>query len=420
MFIFHSVNFNNNFSSIEGIRRRPIARCTNRWEFSHRPKRTRSRLRKIQIQQLHSFGIAAANICVTSGNSWENCSESGGCDSRRYRLWQKYTGNWNSTKLISTKWITRKILFVFSELQLPQMILDDCRERKKRCNIIVTQPRRLAARSIAERVSRERMWELGSLVGYQIALDTRYTSEDTRILFCTTGLLLEKLIQAKSMSNYTHIILDEVHERDKNMDFLFIIIRMLLCTNSPDVKIILMSATIEAPKVSVEFFFFFRKFPDFSLFFAFFQFAEYFKLPVGDNLMPAPVIQIDQKTQFSVKNFYLEEISKYNTVSVLTAHKLLQWRHRSFLLNVISFFAQNLTVDFENPSICEEMYKIVLKLVILMKKIDENDHERLPYLPTILIFLPGINEINTLFDVLTDYMKPYVFATVVHFIGPES
>lgn len=134
--------------------------------------------------------------------------------------------------------------------QLPQMILDDCRERRKRCNIIVTQPRRLAARSIAERVSRERMWELGSLVGYQIALDTRYTSEDTRILFCTTGLLLEKLIRTKNMSNYTHIILDEVHERDKNMDFLFIIIRMLLCTNSPNVKIILMSATIEAPKVS--------------------------------------------------------------------------------------------------------------------------------------------------------------------------
>lgn len=52
------------------------------------------------------------------------------------------------------------------------------------------------------------------------------------------------------------------------------------------------------------------------------------------------------------------------------------------------------------------MYKIVLKLVILMKKIDENDHERLPFLPTILIFLPGINEINALNEVLTEYNKP--------------
>lgn len=67
---------------------------------------------------------------------------------------------------------------------------------------------------------------------------------------------------------------------------------------------------------------------------------------------------------------------------------------------------QDLTVDFEHPSICDEMYKIVLKLVILMKKIDDNDCDRLPYFPTILIFLPGINEINTLYDVLMEYNKP--------------
>lgn len=48
------------------------------------------------------------------------------------------------------------------------MILDDARENKKPCNIIVTQPRRIAARSIAERVAAERSWELGSVVGYQV------------------------------------------------------------------------------------------------------------------------------------------------------------------------------------------------------------------------------------------------------------
>lgn len=52
------------------------------------------------------------------------------------------------------------------------------------------------------------------------------------------------------MANYTHVILDEVHERDQDMDFLFIIVRRLLATNSPHVKVILMSATIEAPIVS--------------------------------------------------------------------------------------------------------------------------------------------------------------------------
>lgn len=76
-------------------------------------------------------------------------------------------------------------------------------------------------------------------------------SEDTRILFCTTGVLLEKLIRSKDLSAYTHIILDEVHERNKDMDFLLIIIKKLLfgIVPRPKVKIILMSATIEAQQV---------------------------------------------------------------------------------------------------------------------------------------------------------------------------
>lgn len=74
-------------------------------------------------------------------------------------------------------------------------------------------------------------------------------SEDTRITFCTTGVLLERLIATKTLTHYTHIVLDEVHERDKDMDFLFIIIRMLLAKNAPNVKIVLMSATIDSNMV---------------------------------------------------------------------------------------------------------------------------------------------------------------------------
>lgn len=59
-------------------------------------------------------------------------------------------------------------LYVSLPFQIPQMILDDAKEKKRVCNIAVTQPRRIAARSIAERVSRERGWELGSVVGYQV------------------------------------------------------------------------------------------------------------------------------------------------------------------------------------------------------------------------------------------------------------
>lgn len=74
-------------------------------------------------------------------------------------------------------------------------------------------------------------------------------SEDTRLLYCTTGVLLQKLIKEKSLRNYTHIILDEVHERDQDMDFLLIVIRRLMMTNSRNVKVILMSATINTGEV---------------------------------------------------------------------------------------------------------------------------------------------------------------------------
>lgn len=76
------------------------------------------------------------------------------------------------------------------------------------------------------------------------------TNDDTRITYCTTGVLLEKLVACKTLINYTHIILDEVHERTQDMDFLFIVIKQLR-KKSPHVKIILMSATIEAAAVSV-------------------------------------------------------------------------------------------------------------------------------------------------------------------------
>lgn len=70
--------------------------------------------------------------------------------------------------------------------------------------------------------------------------------DDTRILYCTTGVLLEKIIGKKSLSPYTHIILDEVHERNKEMDFLLIVIYKLL---NPNIKVVLMSATIDAEQV---------------------------------------------------------------------------------------------------------------------------------------------------------------------------
>lgn len=100
--------------------------------------------------------------------------------------------------------------------QVPQMILDDAFRRDAYCNIMVTQPRRIAAHSLAVHVAQSRQCGLGTLVGYQVGLEKDVT-DDTRLLYCTTGVALQKLVQMKNMSSYTHIILDEGKTKHHNI-----------------------------------------------------------------------------------------------------------------------------------------------------------------------------------------------------------
>jgi hypothetical protein len=113
--------------------------------------------------------------------------------------------------------------------------------------------RRISAISIAERVSQEQCLlsqsqqentpGVGSLVGYQVRLETA-SSRDTQLLFLTPGVLLRKLQSSPMLMEYTHIIIDEVHERDKYTDFLLIRLRDLLPLR-PDLRLVLMSATLQ-------------------------------------------------------------------------------------------------------------------------------------------------------------------------------
>ncbi|MED6108795.1 hypothetical protein PIB30_027486 [Stylosanthes scabra] len=130
--------------------------------------------------------------------------------------------------------------------QLPQFILEEeiASLRGADCNIICTQPRRISAISVAARISAERGENLGDTVGYQIRLETKRSAE-TRLLFCTTGVLLRQLVQDPQLSGVSHLLVDEIHERGMNEDFLIIILRDLL-PRRPDLRLILMSATINA------------------------------------------------------------------------------------------------------------------------------------------------------------------------------
>lgn len=137
--------------------------------------------------------------------------------------------------------------------QLPQLILEEFTRAGKggSCNVICTQPRRIAAISVAERVAAERNEPLRQSVGYSVRFDAKFPQMGGSIHYCTTGILLKQMqdSQDAAMEGISHIIVDEVHERDINNDFLLVILRQLMAhrkaAGKPTIKIILMSATID-------------------------------------------------------------------------------------------------------------------------------------------------------------------------------
>uniref|UniRef100_A0A672IJP7 RNA helicase n=1 Tax=Salarias fasciatus TaxID=181472 RepID=A0A672IJP7_SALFA len=235
--------------------------------------------------------------------------------------------------------------------QLPQYILDHCNEKKQACNIVVTQPRKIGASSIARWVAAQRKCTLGSLVGYQIGLE-RVATVHTRLIYMTTGVLLQKVVSSKCLAEYTHIFLDEVHERTEEMDFLLLVLRKLLHSNSHHVKIILMSATINCK-----------------------EFADYFAMPVHGRMKPAYVFELEG-APFAIEQFYLDDLLKMFPNMVDKTHP-------------------------DEPFISEEMYNLAINLIQSFDEMEGKDtsaaakdgatasSER----GSVLVFLPGLNEI---------------------------
>jgi ATP-dependent RNA helicase DHX29 len=155
--------------------------------------------------------------------------------------------------------------------QIPSFILEHELSQGKACKVFCTEPRRISAISLAQRVSEELgegPKDLGtprSLVGYAIRLESK-TSSQTRLIYATVGVVLRMLESAGGLPEVTHLVIDEVHERryltrlphnhdgvtdftSIDTDFLLIILRSLL-ERRPELKVILMSATVDANRFS--------------------------------------------------------------------------------------------------------------------------------------------------------------------------
>ena len=156
--------------------------------------------------------------------------------------------------------------------QIPKMLLEMGYGRDGRI-IGHTQPRRIAARSVAQRIAAELGEELGEgTVGYQVRF-TKETSRGTRLKLMTDGILLAEIGRDRLLERYDAIIIDEAHERSLNIDVILGYLRQIL-PQRPDLKVIITSATIDPER-----------------------FAEHFAqaLPSGEK-RPAPIIEVSGRT----------------------------------------------------------------------------------------------------------------------------
>ncbi|KAL3436189.1 P-loop containing nucleoside triphosphate hydrolase protein [Aspergillus tetrazonus] len=167
---------------------------------------------------------------------------------------------WNTQSAIIRAVNTHQVTIISGETgsgkstQSVQFVLDDMIKRGLGgvANIICTQPRRISALGLADRVSDERCSSVGDEVGYIIRGESKSKPGTTKITFVTTGVLLRRIQSssdsgniASSLADVTHVVVDEVHERSLDTDFLLALLKDIL-RHRKDIKVILMSATLDA------------------------------------------------------------------------------------------------------------------------------------------------------------------------------
>lgn len=113
--------------------------------------------------------------------------------------------------------------FLGKTTQVCQYILEDyiLSGQGAWCNVCITQPRRISAVSVSERVSSEKCEQIGQSIGYSVRFESVLPRPYASVLFCTVGVLLKKL--ENGLRGVSHVIVDEIHERDVNSDFILVI-----------------------------------------------------------------------------------------------------------------------------------------------------------------------------------------------------
>ncbi|KAK6205772.1 translational activator of GCN4 [Pestalotiopsis sp. IQ-011] len=266
--------------------------------------------------------------------------------------------------------------------QVPSFLLEHQLSRGLPCKVYCTEPRRISAISLARRVSEELgegRGDLGthrSLVGYSIRLESN-TSKETRLVYATTGIVMRMLEGSNDLGEITHLVLDEVHERSIESDFLLIVLKKLLARRK-DLRVVLMSATVDAEK-----------------------FSKY--------MGGAPVLNVPGRT-FPVQVRYLEDALE------ITGYTPEQSNPNQRITDLDDDPAEN---DLDNGAAADaakelrqysartrnalsliDEYQIEFDLIVQLIRQVAHQPELINYSKAILVFLPGIAEIRNLNDAL--------------------
>lgn len=266
--------------------------------------------------------------------------------------------------------------------QIPAYILESELSNGRHCKIYCTEPRRISAISLARRVSEElgeRKNDVGtmrSLVGYAIRLESHVTSQ-TRLVYATTGIVMRMLEGGNDLQGITHLVLDEVHERTIDSDFLLIVLRKLM-VRRPGLKVVLMSATVNAEKFSA-------------------------------YLDGAPVLSVPGRT-FPVKTMYLEDAieatnygkSKGSAVEFQEEDEDDDVLERS-AMRTMKPELQGYSARTLNTLSQFDEYRIDYDLVTRLLETIARGAAYSEYSKAILVFLPGIAEIRRMNDMLAGH-----------------
>ena len=261
--------------------------------------------------------------------------------------------------------------------QVPAFLLEHELSGGRSCKVYCTEPRRISAISLARRVSEELGEQKGdvgtfrSLVGFAIRLESKFTPQ-TRLVYATSGIVMRMLEGSEDLGDITHLVLDEIHERSIDSDFLLIVLRKLLKRRS-DLKIVLMSATVNAERFS-------------------------------DYLGGAPIVNVPGRT-FPVETKYLEdalELTNFNAdhgshggADPVELDDDDTAKVTSQIADLRGYSPKTL-----NTLAKLDEYRISYGLIVRLLETVAISESYSPYSKAILVFLPGMAEIRRLNDML--------------------